>query len=316
MNTALAKDISYSKDKIRYDAACRNVLADKHILAWILKGTLTEYKNSTIEEIIKCIEPPEVGSVRVEDTNAPERVVGISDSDKDLFEGDILYDIRFSASTKDTLSNLIINIEEQNDFYPGYPILKRATYYCGRMISAQNGTIFSGQDYGKLRKVVSIWICPNPPKKQEYTILRYATKEEQVIGESKRPVSEYDLTSIILINLGNPMERKENDVLRLLSVLLSTNVEPKEKKGILEDSFKIPMSAKISEEVIKMGSVFDEAVMRGYNRGKFEAKSEMIIEMLRANQPIELITKFSKLTKEKIAEIGLQNGIKINQYSS
>ena len=58
MDTALAKDIDYSKDKIRYDAACRNILADKHILAWILKGTLTEYKDNTIEEILKCIEPP------------------------------------------------------------------------------------------------------------------------------------------------------------------------------------------------------------------------------------------------------------------
>ncbi|MBR3721141.1 MAG: hypothetical protein IKN12_00070 [Selenomonadaceae bacterium] len=72
MGTALARDIDYSENKIRYDAACRNILADKHILAWILKGTLTEYKSNTIEEIIKCIEPPKVGNVRVEDTNAPE----------------------------------------------------------------------------------------------------------------------------------------------------------------------------------------------------------------------------------------------------
>ena len=305
MNTALARDIDYSEDKIRYDAACRNILADKHILAWILKGTLTEYKDNTIEEIIKCIEPPEVGSVRVEDTNAPERVVGISDSDKDLFEGNIFYDIRFSASTKDTLSNLIINIEEQNDFYPGYPILKRATYYCGLMISAQNGTIFSGQDYGKLRKVVSIWICPNPPKKQENTVLRYVTKEEQVIGEAKRPISEYDLTNMILISLGSPAERKENDVLKLLSVLLSTEIEPKNKKGILEDSFKIPMTAKMIEEVINMGSVLDGVERRGIEKGK----SEIILELLRANQSLEFISKVTKFSKEKIAEIGLKNGI-------
>ena len=204
MDTALARDIDYSENKIRYDAACRNILADKHILAWILKGTLTEYKDNTIEEILKCIEPPEIATARVEDTNAPERVVGISDSDKDLFEGEIFYDIRFSASTKDTLSNLIINIEEQNDFYPGYPILKRATYYCGRMISAQNGTIFSGQDYGKLRKVVSIWICPNPPKKQEYTILRHATKEEH--GGSKK-------ISLVVKDLLNGFDSLETKIL-------------------------------------------------------------------------------------------------------
>ena len=70
MNTALARDIEYSDDKIRFDAACRNVLADKHILAWILKGTLTEYKDYSVDEIITCIEQPEVGSVMVENTRA------------------------------------------------------------------------------------------------------------------------------------------------------------------------------------------------------------------------------------------------------
>ena len=306
MDTALAKDIDYSKDKIRYDAACRNILADKHILAWILKGTLTEYKNSAIEEIIKCIEPPEVGSVKVEDTNAPERVVGISDSDKDLFEGDIFYDIRFSASTKDTLSNLIINIEEQNDFYPGYPILKRATYYCGRMISAQNGTIFSGQDYGKLRKVVSIWICPNPPKKRENSIVRFSTQEEAIIGIGDYKKSEYDMTSIVIINLGSP-SRESNDVLRLLSVLLSTSVEPRDKKQILEDSFKIPMTVEMTEEAGIMCNLSDGIEKRGIEKGK----SEVILELLHANQSLEFISKVTKFSKEKVAEIALKNGIAI-----
>lgn len=37
----------------------------------------------------------------------------------------------------------IINIEVQNDFYPGYPIIKREIYYCSRMISSQYGAEFS-----------------------------------------------------------------------------------------------------------------------------------------------------------------------------
>ena len=34
-----------------------------------------------------------------------------------------------------------INLEAQNDFNPGYPLLKRAVYYCVRMISSQYGTV-------------------------------------------------------------------------------------------------------------------------------------------------------------------------------
>ena len=307
MNTALARDIEYSEDKIRFDAACRNVLADKHILAWILKGTLTEYKDYSIDEIIACIEQPEVGSVMVENTNAPGRISGMSESDKNLYEGNIFYDIRFSASTKDTLSNLIINVEEQNDFYPGYPLLKRAAYYCGRMISAQNGSVFTNQDYGKLRKVVSIWICSNPPKNQEYSILRYAMKEEQIIGKASRSVSEYDLTNIVLINLGNPAGRKENDILRLLSVLLSTDIEPKEKKGILEDSFKIPMTTKMNEEVTAMCNLSDGVERRGIEKGK----SEMVLKMLKTNHSVKVISEISDFPEKKIKDIAKEHGITI-----
>lgn len=310
MDNTLARDIGNSEYKIRYDAACRNILSDKHILAWILKETLTEYKGDSVDDILKHIENPEIASVRVEDTNAPERVVGISDSDKSLYEGNIFYDIRFSASTKDAFSDLIINIEEQNDFYPGYPILKRAAYYCARMISAQNGTIFSYQNYDKLRKVVSVWICPNPPKKYENSITRFSAQEENLFGVGNYNKIDYDIANIVLINLGNPKNEKTN-LLRLLSVLLSTEIKPDEKKQILEEDFEIPMTKKMTKEARVMSSLLDGVEQRGYDRGKREGKRDMILEMLRANQPLELIAKFSKFTKEKILEIGEQNGIAI-----
>ena len=59
-------------------------------------------------------------------------------------EGTINYDVRFdaiapasegSAEQKDVI-RLIINVEAQTAFNPGYPLTKRAIYYCSRMISA------------------------------------------------------------------------------------------------------------------------------------------------------------------------------------
>ena len=40
--------------------------------------------------------------------------------------------------------------------YPGYPIIKRALYYCSRMISFQYGSEFTEAHYEKIRKVYSI----------------------------------------------------------------------------------------------------------------------------------------------------------------
>ena len=48
---------------------------------------------------------------------------------------------------------------------------------------------------------------------------------------------------------------------------------------------------------------------RGEKRGELKAKTEIIIEMLKANQPIEMISKFTKLTVDKIKDIAKQNDI-------
>ena len=65
------------------------------------------------------------------------------------------------AASQDVI-RLIINVEAQTAFNPGYPLTKRAIYYCSRMISAQHGPIFTKSEYGKIRKVYSIWICTQP----------------------------------------------------------------------------------------------------------------------------------------------------------
>ena len=46
--------------------------------------------------------------------------------------GTVTYDIRFRAIVPDSEEQiaLIIHVEAQNDFYPGYPLIKRGIYYC------------------------------------------------------------------------------------------------------------------------------------------------------------------------------------------
>ena len=77
-----------------------------------------------------------------------------------------MYDIRFTALAPATGEpiRLIINLEAQNEFHPGYPLIKRALYYVSRLISAQHGTEFTHGHYEKIKKVYSIWICSQPPE--------------------------------------------------------------------------------------------------------------------------------------------------------
>ena len=185
--TTLAKTVAASSDKQKYDAACKRLLSEKIILAWIMKNTIKEYAPYTVQEIAdNYIEgTPQVGEIPVLPDETNSRITGTGVEDITITEGSITYDIRFFAILPRNMEivRMIINLEAQNDFYPGYPLIKRAIYYCSRMISAQYGTEFTNSHYEKIKKVYSIWICMNPPKKRQNSITKYSITEEAVIRE-------------------------------------------------------------------------------------------------------------------------------------
>ena len=273
--TKVAEDLELTEAQARYDAACKRLLSHKVFLAWILKSCLDEYKDSDIETIESYIEDtPQVGEVPVgEDaTNrarpAGETVAGRSTEHATLTEGSVTYDIRFYAQAPrdGTLMEIIVNVEAQNKYNPGYPLIKRGVYYVSRMISAQNGVDFKNGEYGKLKKVCSIWICLNAPKERRNSITRYTLREEQLVGNSVEAAKNYDLISVVMICLGDAQERQA-DVLRMLDVLLSSECKAEEKKQILEEEFAIQMSERVEEEVAQMCNLSQGIVERGIAQG-------------------------------------------------
>ena len=276
IDTTLASSIHVAQDKADYDAACKRLLSEKIILAWILKHCLKEFQDYDVREIAeKFIEgQPQVSTVSVTpDTGSV--IQGISQENASPTEGAIFFDIYFYAiipGTKETVQ-LIINVEAQNKFYPGYPLIKRGIFYGGRMLSAQDGTVFTKSHYEKLRKVYSIWICTNPPKKRENTITRYHITEENLVGNVHEKVKNYDLLSVVMICLSKPdkengkPEEEDNGLLKLLGTLLSRNTPPDEKKRVLRDEFDIPMTQTMEKEVSLMcnlsDGVWEDGLMSG-----------------------------------------------------
>ena len=157
------------------DAACKQLLGDKLILACILKGCVPEFMDCEVSDIeTKYIEgEPEIGSVGVhaETTNPPKpqkgsKIHGISNESATDTEGKVTFDIRFYALTPaDERVKLIINVEAQNDFYPGYPLIKRAIYFSGSpwrifrsCLRALRLAPLSGLAWGQLR-ILSASYC-------------------------------------------------------------------------------------------------------------------------------------------------------------
>ena len=270
--TTLSQSIDIVQQKAQYDEACKKVLAEKIILAWIMKHTMKEYADYSVQEIMEnfIVGEPKVAEKNVlpDETNTP-RITGTGVEDTTVTEGSITYDIRFRAilPCSDEKVQMIINVEAQNDFYPGYPIIKRGIYYCARMISSQYGTVFTKSHYEKIQKVYSVWICMNPPKERNNTITEYSLTEKQHVGKVKEREEYYDLMNAIMICLGKKVEEEENELLHMLDVLLTSDKKAEEKKSILENEFQIPMTERMEAEVNHMCNLSDGVEQKGIEKG-------------------------------------------------
>lgn len=288
-DTTIAKNIRVIDEKASYDAACKRLLSEKIILAWIMKNCLEEYRDCDVDEIAgKYIEgTPQVGEVAVapDESSHASMIQGAGSQDTSLTEGTVTYDIRFLAiaPVSGELIRLIINIEAQNDFYPGYPLIKRGIYYCSRMISAQYGTEFTKSHYENIKKVYSIWICMNPPKNRENSITRYYIAEENLVGSVKERKADYDLMAAVMICLGRE-DDSGTDLLKLLNVLLSTETGSKDKCQILEEDFHIQMTETLESEVSLMCNLSKGVEEKGIEKGRQEG----IIAMVSALKDLQI----------------------------
>lgn len=271
-DSTLAQGISAADDSARYDEACKRLLSEKSILARIMKACLAEYAGCDVDEIAeKYIEgQPQVSSVAVMPDMDGTMIHGMDTVDKTMYEGTIAYDICFRAIIPGSGERvtLIIIVEAQNEYYPGYPLMKRAVYYTCRAISSQYGREFTNSHYEKLKKVYSIWICTDPPKSRENTITRYCLTEENLVGHAVEPVENYDLVSIIMLCLGRPEGENYDGILRMLEVLLLNKADESEKRKILQNDYNIQMTQSLERKVSEMCNLSKGVLERGVEKGE------------------------------------------------
>ena len=290
VETTLSETMGTAGINARLDKACKKLLSEKYILAWIMKSCLAEYRDCSIKDIAeKYIEgQPAVDSVPVAPDKTNPVIRGLRTEDTSQTEGTITYDVRFYAYAPGTrkLIRLIINVEGQLNYNAGYPLLKRAIFYGSRMISSQYGTEFTNAEYGAVCKVYTIWVCPAPPKHHQNTITRYRMAEENIVGHVKESVENYDLMTVVVLGLGDPdeTEGENTDILRLLSVLLSSETEETEKRRILQDDYAIPITETLERSLTEMCNlskgVEEKGIAKGLAKGRAEGRAEGYVEGL------------------------------------
>lgn len=291
--TALASDIEKENLFIQYDKSIKKVLANKPILARILKFTVHELYTLSLQQIESCIDGNSVmiGQTFVEPGLSNPKIISKQLEDDISGEGRIVYDLRFEVNLPDgEKTKIIINVEAQRKSNPGYSIVNRGIFYIARLLSAQLNTEFTnnGSDsaqYDNMKKVYSIWICMDCPEDKKDSIVSYSLKPEILYQGNNRLNIDYtyDYVGVVVVHLSGNPECSQNQLIGMLDTLLS-KMDVKAKKQKLQEEFQLPMTVEIDQEVSDMCNLslglWEKAVTKGKLEGMREGRLENLRDMI------------------------------------
>lgn len=100
-------------------------------------------------------------------------------------EGMVYYDILcyIDVPQEDEKNiRVYLNVEIQNNPYPGYSIITRGYAYISRIVSEQWESEYDDKNYDGMKKVYSLWIMPKAPKRKDGHMNVYETNERIICG--------------------------------------------------------------------------------------------------------------------------------------
>ena len=243
------------------------------ILAWLLHLCVDEFKDSSIEEIRRCL------GVKPRSTYVKGRETEMISSEYGPVKMDNVFDVKVPG-TDDKIS-IILDIEGQNDNGKGYPIGKRAEYYISRLISSQKGSEFTGTDYGDIRKTYSIWCMLDPYADDRSSMVSYRMEPHIDAGNPKR-LTRLDSMNIIFLNLGVDYSEDLPDCIRFPTAVFAMKLSEDERREILTEKYKIPQREYPKRGADNMTWIFEDSKRRYFRDGKEEGITESRIDSIKA----------------------------------
>lgn len=226
---------------------------------------------------------------------------------KSINDGDIYFDVYFDAyvDKENERINLIFDTEIQNDFYPGYPIARRAGYYAARAITDQRGTVFKDQEYDKIRKVYSIWICPKPSRETAGEVREIGLQEKPNKNLAPLPPETYQIMSIFIVYCCDPAVGCKNTLADFCSTLFSAGLSADERNAKLAEKYHIP--EEIRKEVIKVGVIGEAYLQTGIELGEERERNRNILATLKAGVSVPVVAQIFKQSEEAILDFCHKN---------
>jgi len=288
-----------------YDAAAKFFLANKSILAWILKYCTSEFIDYSIKDIAEKYigNHIEVSIIPIEPdkTNAVRKIIGENLEYKTVTEGTTTFDIRFSAyvPTTDESIKLIINIEAQKKHNPGYPLIKRGIFHCSRLLSSQYNTEFVEPHFEKIKKVYSIWLCMTSPESKISGITQYKMNEYNIVGKIYDEEKNYDLLQVIMVYIGDTGKKIKHRLLKMLYLLFRAKLNSVQKETKLKDEFDVELTSKMKKELNIMCNLSEGIA----EEAEIKKAEEIAIKMVRKDMPLKDIQELTDLSIERIKQL-------------
>lgn len=289
-----------------YDKLAKSFLSRKAILAHILKYTVEEFADCSLEDIEKkYIEGDphfSINTIPLDDTlDIKGKNIESSSTNESFVTFDIIFDAVAPVDGKPV--KIIINVEPQKTTRKiHYKLMKRAVYYAARLISDQKEKEFHGDDYNSIKKIYTIWVYMTTQNYRADSIQRYNLTEEIIHGNFRDNKKNYDLISIVILNLGK--KPTSHRLLNLLYLIFMDVKSSAEKETILHDEYHIDITRDMREELRKMGGLMEPAVEVAVD----EAKKETLLENIRNameswSLTAEAAMKGLKISEEKQKEL-------------
>lgn len=124
-------------------------------------------------------------------------------------------------------------------------------------------------------------------------------------------VNEYDwegnidLLNIVLLGVTNEVPKREEryELHRLISTLLSNEIEAEEKLNMIELEYQIPVSEELREEVNLMCNLSEGIEERAAEKTLRETNKKVITNMHRKGYTLEQIAEIVEIKPEEVEKI-------------
>jgi len=271
------------------DDIFKSIMGDSYVLARMLSGIVDEVKGKDIEYIRSCL-PIEDGGRAVIKGN-PEIPAG----EGSHVTMDNFFQMRIPSKGK---VNILLNIEGQKEYRPGYPIANRAMYYASSMIHDQKGFYFRNSHYEDIVKVYSIWLIMDPRKDVRNTIYRYRMEGSYDDGFAcNQPIPGCDLMEIVVINIGGIDDRPET-VMGMINSIFAKGMDDRQRAERLSEVYNIPDAEYIFDRMRGLSMTIDEEMHRGWKREGVDEALESGEVITKEQRIVDYVSTVNDLIKK------------------